>query len=218
MRKRCCIFLLFCCILLGTVSFAARTARADKVHVHSYGILVSRVEPTCEEDGYVEYKCNKCDNVKRTVFPKTGHSWVVLSETEPVCVYQGWREIGCENKDCDAYRRETFGVAPRKDHDYRVIDVIPADCEYPMQIIKRCNYCKEEISEPQGEALGHDLYDVVVEPTCTKEGSKLVACHRCNYFKEETIPMKEHKYKITSIKRDKGEFSPGMKERLQNRL
>ncbi len=71
--KICCIFLLFCCILLGSISFAART------HTHNYTILLSRVEPTCVEDGYVEYKCEYagCKSTEKSVLPQLGHDYEV---------------------------------------------------------------------------------------------------------------------------------------------
>ncbi len=181
MSKRCCIILLFCCILLGSTSFAARTGNLKK-HDHIYSVFVSVEEPTCEEDGYKEYKCQKCDDVQHIVLPKKGHHWVTVSETPPICIYQGKREKICDNDNCEARKTETFGEAPRKEHDLQNIDVKPANCIYPMQIIKRCNYCGEVISEWQGEALGHDFKLNMVD----WNGNKVFKCDRCDdWYREE---------------------------------
>lgn len=55
----------------------------------------TRVEPTCTEDGYIEYECRVCGETYRDVLPATGHSWNETDRLEPTETEDGYIEYTC---------------------------------------------------------------------------------------------------------------------------
>ncbi len=79
-------------------------------------------------------------------------------------------------------------------HSYEVASQVYATCESAGSITYQCTGCSEGCTETI-DALGHDIYETITEPTCTQEGYILENCTRCGYIKlVSTIDRLEHNY------------------------
>lgn len=52
---------------------AQNNIKTTKEHVHNY--TTTKVDPTCEKDGYIEHKCIECGDTKTESIPKIGHNF-----------------------------------------------------------------------------------------------------------------------------------------------
>lgn len=79
--------------------------------------------------------------------------------------------------------------ADMKNHAYVVVSAEDADCENGGEILKRCEYCEDEITETV-EKLGHSMTEVSRKEATAKEGGYIVnKCTVCG--KEETVVLEK---------------------------
>ena len=182
---------------IGGESTCASRAKCDRCG-EEYGELGTHVydktgdcyvinpEPTCSSEGTKYYKCTVCDKRATSkdyieTVPALPHSMAVATCTSP--------------SKCTECGYEEGNALPH--------DTNPATCVLPITC-KNCSYT-------EGEALGHtynkeaentaeNVYYVVAEPTCIKEGKKAYVCTVCSEEAEkgsddyEVIPVIEHAY------------------------
>ncbi len=165
--KICCIILLFCCILLCSISFAARTS---DVHLHNYIVQISRVEPTCTLDGYEELQCYSCPSTYKFTIPKIGHNMVLADDYPPTCTSYGIKVYRCTR--CNKYETEPYGEAKGIPHNWYEAERVEPTCYTDGLIVYECHNCDAfECRVYERSTIEHDL-ELVVEkqPTCTEDG------------------------------------------------
>ena len=158
-------------------------------HVHSY-FETSRTDSTCTSVGQIVYTCDCGDSYTEEIAKKehTPGDWTVkVSATED--------STGLEVKTCNVCGAET---------DSRIIDKLPHTHSYKTD--SKAPTCTEDGYEKQTcacgsvintviPATGHKYGEaVVVEPTCTKNGSSTITCTKCSHKETTTIPATGHNY------------------------
>ena len=79
-----------------------------KSHVFDTG---TKVEATCEEQGYTEFICSNCGFVdKRNYVDAIGHDYQLVEVWEPECDHDGYELYRCTN--CDGEKKENEVPAP----------------------------------------------------------------------------------------------------------
>lgn len=171
------------------------------------------IEPNCAEDGEKSRHCiaEDCDaRCDITVIPKSGHMWgPEIVESVADCVNPGKTYMECQIEGCGF---KSIGETPALGHTMSNWNVVKeSTCLESGLATSVCDACGL-IEEEELEPLGHELKsvgNVLVEPTCTKDGKELLECTRegCvdedgNPTTEEVIlPKLEHEYlgPITNI-------------------
>lgn len=141
---------------------------------HDYKAVVT--EPTCLVDGYTTYTCACGDSYVEAGEAATGHAHVP-TVVAPTCEDKGYTQYTCA---CGDSYMDNFV-------DELGHDMADATCTAP-ETCKRegCDYT-------EGEALGHDHGDWVVEKeaTTSEEGLQSKTCSRCGDKISEPIPVKK---------------------------
>lgn len=142
------------------------------VHTHNY-VETDRKDNTCEEDGYVEYTCEKDGDSYRTILKATGHAWKDGETTSATCEKDGKLVKVCEN--CGE-KEET--VIQATGHHYVETSRKEATCTAEGSVIRRCENCGDTETEVL-EKTAHEYQSTVTEPTCTTDGKITYTCKKC---------------------------------------
>ena len=159
-------------------------------------IKFDRVEPTCQEEGNIEYyfcsscakyysdsECTNMIKVSQVGLEKIDHvygDWVV--ETEPSCDKQGFRYKQCIS--CDEMITETI---EKTDHSYTENVIVPT-CTKSGYTQLTCDVCGDSDIKDFVEPLGHKYTSVVTPPTATEDGYTTYTCERCDdTYKDDFI-------------------------------
>ncbi len=67
---------------------------AENIKEHDY-VEVERIEPTCEEDGYILYECTDCKDSYKEPIPALGHVEELVDETESSLTSYGRKHYVC---------------------------------------------------------------------------------------------------------------------------
>ena len=173
---------------------------------HVYPKEGTKVEPTCESDGYTVFKCEVCGNTLiKDYIPKSGHKYssdyrIVI---EPTCHSTGSKAHYCVN--CNAIEpehNEAYVDIPRLPHKYGewTITVEPT-CENTGIRTRSCvnEGCPEGFEgHTQTEVLGrlghhYGDWEIAEESTCNKAGTQRRYCDRCKTWETQTLPLGKHK-------------------------
>jgi len=156
---------------------------------HSYdeGVVTA---PTCEEQGYTMYTCERCGEIeKREHVAALGHSWdngVVTKD--PTCTETGVKTYTCGN--CGDTKTESIDA---QGHAEEEIPAVEATCESTgLTDGVKCSACGEILTaQEEIPATGHDHDDGVVtkEPTCTEAGVKIFTCACGDTYTEEIAAL-----------------------------
>ncbi len=93
---------------------------------HDY-VEKERVEPGCEEDGYILYECSECGDTYKEVLPATGHNEELVSERESSYLSYGCKIYQCTNcgkkiwKDFEPKLVDTSYFPLRVENNYTVM-------------------------------------------------------------------------------------------------
>ena len=165
-------------------------------------IEVSRVNPTCEKDGYVEYKCGYeaakdkgasnpcCDRTWKEVLPATGHSWNEGEVTTPAtCTTAGVKTYTCTV--CQATKTEK--IAPTGHNWGEWTTTKKATCTEKGEETRHCHNNPEHTETRDIAPTGHEKTHVVgkKDPTETEPGyTGDEVCDKCGDVvkKGEVIP------------------------------
>jgi DNA-directed RNA polymerase subunit RPC12/RpoP len=173
------------------------------VYRHTKDYEVEKVEPTCEEDGYIAYECIFADEVDGhddtmydyVVLPALGHDWGewrVRAEKDAQGNDYGYYIRTC--KRCGKVEEKISRYAPEpcaeEDHEWELIEgatVAPTCTEAGVNTYK-CAICGKEKYEDV-EALGHNYVRTVwADATCVKSGLAVNTCSVCGDTYNEEIP------------------------------
>ncbi len=163
----------------------------------------SNVDPTCDEQGYIEHKCNRCQDIYKTDFiASLGHIYVHHKGLEPTCMTNGYQPYDtCERCDYTTYEEIRMLT-----HSYTVTTIEPT-CEEQGYDLKQCIRCEYHFKTKKVKPLGHNfIHCDKVEATCTTEGhSEGEKCTRCGQLNAEVIEALHHQYVSTIIEPTKNE-------------
>lgn len=159
-------------------------------HVHSYAASGSQ-NATCEENGYVTYRCSCGDSYTETI-PAIGHDYDNGKVTTTAgCESEGVKTFTCAN--CGDTYTESI---PATGHDY-VKTVEAATCEKDGLNTFTCSHCGDSYTEVI-PAIGHNYVKTVKNATCEEAGANIFTCSYCGDSYSETIAATGHSYS-TSI-------------------
>lgn len=165
-------------------------ARHTFINNHEHEYVETRIkEPTCDEEGILQYKCRYCEETYEMPVPVIDHSYVEIEKIEPTCKSKG--AIISECNECGHQKTDYFGSVI--DHDYEQIDCQDATCVQKGLKILRCRLCKEFSYEPIPLSSDHK-YEVTsqIEATCEKEGITELTCEICGKADTRYTAVAEH--------------------------
>ncbi len=185
---------------------------------------------TCTSPAIYKKVCTRCDAVGSETFErgeKLGHVFEEWTERkEPTCEDDGnvrYRRCSSCQKYYDEFETEIADVVIAKlGHNFndKVVDdkylATAATCTAPAQYYRSCTRCnKSSKDDPSltaqlvfevGEALGHDIGDIVAKtnPDCVNEGMEAhYECKRCSaYFDLDKKDAKREDFVIASLGHD----------------
>ena len=164
-----------------------------EVHTEHHFVLTASKDPTCTEDGYREYQCTECEQLRTEVLPARGHSYQNDKQI-PTCVADGYERRVCS--ECGAI--SDYKALERTGHDYAVRTRKEATCTENGEVVSVCTKCGDTLTESI-PGKGHD-YEVKEQkdPTCTESGKTVSVCRNCNDEHTETTPPVGHRYELTA--------------------
>ena len=177
--------------------------------------LVGASDATCTEDGYTgDFYCNICGLNKGTVIEAAGHNYVDVEGKDATCTEDGYTAGSVCDKCGDV--ESATEVVPALGHDWvkgedgvYACSRCDATCDHANAVVfdkyatpdcddygfvyYSCD-CGYEWIQDYAAELGHtDGEAVVVDPTCTENGSSKVYCTVCGELTaEEVIPATGH--------------------------
>lgn len=197
---------------------------------HKYVLAEAETEaPTCEKDGVLHYKCERCSETKTekdTAHLALGHLWADKGNgtatctrngckaththkwdsgkitTKPTCTAQGEKEYCCIYANCSYKKTESLKATGHKNKETRNAKKPTCQKEgYTGDIY--CKDCGILISSGKStKKYDHDWDGgtVTKEATCTEEGSAIYTCENCGETETVSIKKTAHNYKIMEQK------------------
>lgn len=160
----------------------------------------SRLEPTCEIEGHIEYSCTICNDTYTKELPPTGHQ-LGNEQTEYSCTSGGLVYAHCEKCNTDIILR----TLPAGEHSYIEYVIEEATCYRTGYAEYSCIYCGYTYSATTPKKP-HNMDKWYIEnPTCTERGYKIRYCMNagwCDYFEDAAIPATGHSFSEWSIEKE----------------
>ncbi len=158
----------------------------DEVGEHEW-VETDRVEPTCTEDGYIEYTCTKCSETKKETLKALGHEFIHEAEyeidrVEPTCTEDGYVTYKCSR--CDETETVVLKALGHNITD-EVYERVEPTCTEDGYVTYKCSRCDKTETEVL-KALGHNF--VVEEGYAGLTRNKLV-CSRCGLVISGNSPI-----------------------------
>ena len=131
------------------------------------------IEATCEEQGYVLWKCSSCDYSYQTDFkPSTGHT-LTKNVTEPTCSKEGFTTYACA---CGYSYQGNF--TEPTNHTYTK-KVIAPTCKSEGHTEYTCA-CGHSYQGDFTAPTDHNYELRTVAPTCEADGYSMHVCKTCD--------------------------------------
>ena len=157
---------------------------------HSYGAVVTA--PTCTEQGYTTYTCNRCQFAYEDNFvDATGHVWSWVIDKEATYTETGLKHQECSV--CDAIQSVNT-VIPVKTHEHNYTSEVttnPTCTEKGVETFT-CSICNDSYTHDIAPT-GHNYNSVVTAPTCEDNGYTTYTCSTCgNSYMADGVPALGH--------------------------
>lgn len=161
---------------------------------HKWGEWKTITEPTCTYPGKAEKSCERegCTVKVEKQLRQLSHTpgeWVI--DKEASCTEEGLRHRDCAG-GC-GYRFDSE-VIPKLDHKF-VVEIHGVTCIDDGYSTYHCSECGATKNGEIVKALGHDWsgeWVVTKEPTCTKKGTEILTCTRCDKTQTRSIDALGH--------------------------
>ena len=169
--------------------------KVNVIHNHKYEIINTQVA-TCEQNGYIEYKCS-CGDTYKEIINSTGHNYENIKIVkEASCTSKGELQSIC-NK-CNNIKTIYLDV---KEHSYDMgIIIKDSTCDEFGEKKYTCKECGNTHYETLQKKEHIISLLNKIEPTCVSQGSITTQCSLCHKTWTEEIPKISHNYKETIIK------------------
>ena len=181
-----------------------KTVEIEKLpHQYSETQWTWVAEPNCTETGRKAYLCIMCAKQTKYVdVDALGHNFegakvIPFTGHDATCTEAGEGYQQCQNNGCTFVNTV---VIEAKGHEFneKYFYHKPATCTEDglkkYACVRSCNgvHCEEIKYEPI-PATGHTFEEtVLVKPTCTTQGMKVITCEDCDYQKYELIAAAGH--------------------------
>lgn len=175
------------------VNFIYTVEVSEETHEHSY-IETMRLDPTCTENGAVEYMC-ECGDGYTELLPALGHSYAAAAYIEPNCTREGCTVYSCVRCG-DSFNADYTGYDV---HSLELTDSIAPTCTEEGLRVYTCTVCGAEETETV-PALGHDyVITGTTASSCTEPGSVTMGCTRCGDSYSEASEIAGHVYSAVIV-------------------
>ncbi|MBR4881400.1 MAG: hypothetical protein IKU19_05665, partial [Clostridia bacterium] len=143
------------------------------------------IQATCTDNGYIVYKCARCDFSDYRTIPALGHDMSMGSYVPPTCTEDGYIEYECRR--CWDYYRD---IIPALGHDMSMGSYVPPTCTEDGYREYECTRCWDfyRVIIP---APGHDFEFYPSDtPSCYTGGvqSGTYVCIECGYTEGVSYP------------------------------
>ena len=141
---------------------------------------------TCTTDGVAVSVCSRCNDVKTETVPALGHEWDDGDLVDD-CEKGQYVLYTCTRDGCGETKEELTGLVEPTEHEW-VKDAEKSTeptCTEVGKTVSTCSKCGATKTE-EVPALGHDMKDTVVPPTCKDKGYTEHKCSRGDYTAENT--------------------------------
>ncbi|MGN0529373.1 MAG: transglutaminase domain-containing protein [Eubacterium sp.] len=180
-----------------------KTAKCDRCDVTDtitdpdakarHTFIANVIEPTCTEDGHINYICAICNYTETEIYEgKLGHSFKNYTDDDnATCTENGTKTAKCER--CDA--TDSVEIADsRLGHNYESVVTEPT-CTQDGYTTYTCTRCKDTYTADVEGKLNHAYTQTVVEPTCTLGGYTVYTCTRCDdSYKDNFVNKLGHSF------------------------
>jgi len=197
-KKQTLIIILMFTLLFGIIGtnnvFASEVSSQMETeieeHQHEFQ-LIKTIEATCKNDGYKEYKCITCDELKQVKLLIKEHSFIHYKTQASTCTKTGLKYWKCEG--CG--KTKTTKIA-KKLHSYtKYIKTVKSTCKTTGYKLYQCTSCTSTTKVTLDKTKHTYTNYSTKASTCTKTGTKYWKCKVCGVKKTTTISKKEHTYK-----------------------
>ncbi len=149
-------------------------------HEHDF-VMADTVAPTCTKDGYTEYKCSVCGELRQdNIIPAKGHDYVD-TVVEPTCDDNGYTERICSACGDTTYTDQKNALG----HEASDWILISESC-YGSTYEKHCIRCDKFMEQKRIDGAGHNYETVItIEPNCQQKGLKQKKCTVCGDVAQE---------------------------------
>ena len=150
---------------------------------HQFSASYEGQDATCTEPGYIYAKCDTCGEMVKEDIPAKGHTPdepVKENEVAATCTEDGSYDEVVYCTVCEEEISREAKVEPALGHDYKVDGTLTEPtCTkegFGTYVCTRCEDAKEDVIPAKGHTPGDAVEEVEarVEPTCEKEGSKVM--------------------------------------------
>ena len=186
---------------IGECSYCKTTFREALLSAGHTGENIVVKQATCTKDGLSQEVCKHCNKVlSESPIPALGHNddqtWVEIKNS---CEEDGEKYTSCTR--CG--EKLNHEILYKTEHKYNwIIDKSPSCSETGLQH-QECIICHKRESENTvySGCLEHEIGVSIINPTCTKEGSKSEFCKNCGTTISRTsIPATGHRIETYIIK------------------
>lgn len=196
---------------LLTCRLCGDTVKKDEVAAkgHTLGAAGTPQAASCEREGYTPVPCLYCSYTElENLRPPTGHSYSLITSTEPDCTHEGSRVYRCSHcKDTVTLKIPTLHrYLPKADNEgslfYTCADCgtkgaavaeneasthlhresgewIDGGCDGISYMRHSCSLCGSVWIDGEEPPTGHSYVTDVFSPTCEGEGYTHLACSAC---------------------------------------
>ena len=180
----------------------------ENVCAHVDGEVVKKVDATCTEDGYIEYRCNyekenhatgnSCNRTWTKTIPKKGHTWGEWTvKTPATCEGEGEEERECSV----CHQKETRKITAL-DHLWKE-DHRTGNCGVAGDIYYVCerdhNHTKTEPVAATGNHQFNDWHQTKA-PTCMEKGEEKRECKVCGKPETREVDKLDHVEELRGAK------------------
>jgi len=139
-------------------------------------------KPTCTEDGYTTYTCQRdgCTySYTDDEVSASGHNYTGVV-TAPTCTADGYTTYTCQNTDCGhSYQADEVPATGHDMGEWYVVEGKAPTCSETGLERRDCSKC-EHYETNVLAATGHAYSAVVTAPTCTAKGYTTHVCSKCS--------------------------------------
>ena len=183
-------YTLHTCTICGRTfkdSFVDALGHDDKVIDHK--------DVTCEEDGFVTYKCDRCHEEHTEILTALGHDFAVVDEKAATCDESGYASYKCAN--CGETK---YIYTPALGHNYQARVIKAATCTEDGEMEYYCTRCGEAYRVTVKAEHNYQLVETKAA-NCLESGYQLFRCSVCDDEYTIEIPADDaHAYVMEIVK------------------
>ena len=168
-------------------------------------------EPTCEEGGYANVKCEICGKIFDVIdSPALGHKNETTEIVAPTCKENGVKEVKCSV--CGEVDKNDTVIPATGVHSENAVETAPT-CTDKGYTTYTCSVCGEVRIEDYVDALGHSHEEVITKPTCTEQGYTTYTCSCGDNYVDNYVAALGHSWSAWETETESGCETTGSEKR-----